>query len=241
MDPILVQLAYSPWSEKARWPLDHHRVRYHAVEHLPLVYEPLLRLASRKPLEKPTVPCLYVGARVIGDSLEIARYAESVGSGSPLFPDDRTREILDWVRRSEELLGAGRARLLDRMLASPAALHEALPGPLKAFGSLGLGVARAATTFLKTKHVEAEESSASLEASMAKVLEAARKSLEGKEYLLGELTFADVAMAASLVVIKLRPDSPLGPEQRKVWDEPRLAAAFPDLLQWRDRMYASHR
>ena len=48
-------------------------------------------------------------------------------------------------------------------------------------------------------------------------------------------------MASSIGVVDVRPETPLGPEQRKAWTEARLASAFPDVLAWRDRVYASHR
>jgi glutathione S-transferase len=40
----LLGLPYSPWSEKARWPLDARRVPYKNVTYAPWVGEPLLRM-----------------------------------------------------------------------------------------------------------------------------------------------------------------------------------------------------
>lgn len=241
MDPVLVHLPYSPWSEKARWALDHHRVRHHRVVHLPWVYEPLLRIASRNLREKASVPRLFVGSRVIGDSLEIAEWADTVGSAAPLLPEEKKADILGWVDRGEELLGAGRGRLLERMLASRPALREALPPPLRMFGSAGVAVARTATAFVQKKYVAEGESMASREAKMVAVLEKLRSAIRGGEPLLGTFSFADIAMAAALSVVDLRPEVPLGREQRKAWAEPTLASAFPDVLAWRDAIYAAYR
>jgi glutathione S-transferase len=44
----LVALHYSPWSEKARWALDHHGVAYRYEEYKILLGEPKLRLATKK-------------------------------------------------------------------------------------------------------------------------------------------------------------------------------------------------
>ncbi len=241
MLPVLVHLSYSPWSEKARWALDHHHVRHRRVEHLPLVLEPALRIASRNLREKQTVPRLFVGAEVKGDSLEIARWADAIGSGTTLFPEDRRGAILDWVDRSEELLAAGRARLLERMLESRPALREALPAPLRAIGGPAVAIARAATAFVRQKHVARSESLAAHEARMTSVLDKVRAAIHGQDPLLGTFTFADVAVASALSMVELRPENPLGPEQRKVWAEPRLAEAYRDVLDWRDAIYARYR
>jgi glutathione S-transferase len=240
MVPILVHLSYSPWSEKARWALDHHHVQHRRVEHLPLVLEPLLRVASRDLREKQTVPRLFVGRDVLRDSLEIARFADRVGRGDALLPSDLEQEILAWVDRSEALLASGRARLMDRMLASQEALREALPRPFRAIGP-AVGVARAAAAFVRDKHVRGAESPAAHEARMVEELDRLRAAIRGGAPLLGRFTFADVAVASSLGVIALRPETPLGPAQRAVWAEPELAAAYADLLAWRDAIYDRHR
>ena len=35
----LYSLVYSPWSEKARWALDHHRIAYRRVRYEPVIGE----------------------------------------------------------------------------------------------------------------------------------------------------------------------------------------------------------
>jgi glutathione S-transferase len=46
--PTLVYLPYSPWSEKARWALDYHGVRYDQSIHVPITGELPLRLRTRR-------------------------------------------------------------------------------------------------------------------------------------------------------------------------------------------------
>src|SRR4051812_21189698 len=111
----LTALPFSPWSEKARWALDHHRIDYQYHEHIPLLGEIRLRILMRKPRGRVTVPVLHDGDAWITDSFEIARYADRIGRGARLFPDDKLPEITEWNLRSEAALGAGRAL---RMLAS---------------------------------------------------------------------------------------------------------------------------
>src|SRR5688572_24596337 len=105
----LYALAYSPWSEKARWALDHHRIDYKYSEHLPLVGELKLRVLLRKPKGRISVPVLRDGGRWFTDSFEIAQHADRIGSGSRLFPGDKLAAIEGWNQKSEEALAAGRA------------------------------------------------------------------------------------------------------------------------------------
>jgi glutathione S-transferase len=45
---VLVGEGFSPWTEKARWALDHHGIRYRCEEYVPLAGEPWLRLRARR-------------------------------------------------------------------------------------------------------------------------------------------------------------------------------------------------
>src|SRR6188508_1450752 len=57
----LVQLYYSPWSERARWALDHHGLAYETVEHVPFLGEIRLRRIVGKKAARATVPVLIDG------------------------------------------------------------------------------------------------------------------------------------------------------------------------------------
>src|SRR5580658_7746154 len=48
----LVSLHVSPWSERAKWALDHHRLAYTVVEHVPIAGERRLRLHPTCPVEE---------------------------------------------------------------------------------------------------------------------------------------------------------------------------------------------
>src|SRR5687768_11246992 len=103
----LIGLSYSPWTEKARWSLDHHGLEYHYREHTILLGSPRLRLQSRRFTGRVTVPALLDEGRVFGDSHEIARRADEVGSGPTLFPSQEVEEIFRWNLLSERALQAG--------------------------------------------------------------------------------------------------------------------------------------
>lgn len=118
---ILYGLRVSPWTQRARWALDHHKLPFRYHEHVPLLGEPLLR--ARAKVKRPTVPLLLDGGNVIMESLEIARYADLIGTGSPLFPEELDARIVRVNELGDTILDVGRARLFLRMQASPEALH----------------------------------------------------------------------------------------------------------------------
>src|SRR5688572_5145639 len=123
----LTGLTYSPWSEKARWALDHHRIDYKFSEHVLFFGEIKLRIRLRRPRGIITVPVLFDGGRSFTDSFDIAMYADQIGAGSRLFPPGKSGEIEAWNRRSEEALAAGRAIGMIRAAESPEALRASIP------------------------------------------------------------------------------------------------------------------
>ena len=71
----LYGIAYSPWTMKARWALDHHKIPYRYREHLILFGMPELRWRLKKPFGDITVPLLVNGGgNSVMDSFEIARH-----------------------------------------------------------------------------------------------------------------------------------------------------------------------
>lgn len=244
---VLIELPYSPWSMRARWALDHHGVAYKAVEHIPMVFEPLLRL-SRVVLRpavregKATVPALIDKGRVYNDSFAIAEHAEEVGSGAPLLPREKLSEIRGWIADTDRMLHAGRIRVLGRLAADGPALDEAVPPPMRFLGAAARPIAKSAVEFLGNKYRAGERSAdAELEARMATVLERMESALASNDYLVGAFTFADVTAATAIEMVCPSDRSPLGPEGRRVWTDRSLAAAFPRALAYRDRIYSAHR
>ncbi|MFO0616138.1 MAG: glutathione S-transferase N-terminal domain-containing protein [Polyangiaceae bacterium] len=245
---VLIQLSYSPWSLRARWALDHHHVKYRAIEHVPMVFEPFLRasravLRARSSDGKATVPTLIDGREVFNDSFAIAEHAEAVGSGAPLLPADKLPQIRGWVGDIDRMLSAGRIRVLGRLAADGPALDESVPPPLRFLGAAGRPIAKSAVQFLERKYTKGAPSTglAELEARMADVLEKLEKAVASSEYLVGPFTFADITAATAIEMVCPSDFSPLGPENRRVWTEEKLAAAYPRALAFRDRIYAAHR
>jgi glutathione S-transferase len=235
---------FSPWTEKARWALTHHRVAHRYREHVPLLGEPLLRWAARSN-GKVSVPLLLTAQGAIPDSFAIARYAEAHGQGSSLFPREAESAIVDWNARSELALRAARALYLVRVAQDREAKLEMQPALFPRWLRVaGLPLADAAIGFLRRKYAITEAAD-SAEQALVRELDALRAAL-GKTgaYLVGgRFSHADISMAVTLQFVTPPGGDvlPLGPATRRSCTEPALAARYADLLAWRDDLYARHR
>lgn len=241
----LYHLPYSPWSEKARWALDHRHVPYEAVEHLPLLGDLRLRILLRKPTGRVTVPLLEDGGVWYEGSLEIARHADAVGSGPRLFPAGREVEVEAWSRLSEEALTAARGVMVLRQAEDPRLALEALPpGVPASVKPLLAPAARLGMQAFIAKY-RMRDAAASHPRVLARALEDLARALEGgRRYLVGDaFTYADIAMAVTLQMVSPVDERymALGPGGREGWTSPELAARFAGLLRWRDGLYAEHR
>jgi glutathione S-transferase len=242
MSLTLFGLTQSPWTERARWALDHHGVAYRYHEHLPMLGELLLRRKAKT--KKPSVPLLEDGADVVMGSFAIARHAEKVGRGAPLFPRDRDHEVAHWADVAERMTRVGRAWLMKRLLADKAAQAEALPSFIPGFlRGVSAPTAGMAVRFLAKKYDVPQDVDAEVEHTLRPLLEELRAALENGTYLLApsSFSFADLAMAASMQVLRPHASAKLGPATREAWTNEALARDFGDLLEWRDAIYGKHR
>jgi len=237
--PELISLSYSPWSEKARWALDHHRIAYTETEHQIMLGEARLRLKARRPFGKVTVPVLIDGDHVYTDSLEIARYAEQNGRGEPLFPDPSAVEL--WNARSERGLAAGRVLLTERIAKDPRAKEEHLPPLLPDVARPVLRpLADVGIVFMRRKH--GFDHTLRARQDLDDVLGMLREGLGRREHLLDGFSYADITMAMVLQVVKpVEGHMPLKPATERCWNDPELAEKYADLVAWRDRLFARFR
>lgn len=242
----LIGLSYSPWTEKARWALDHHRLSYRYREHLILFGEISLCIRLRCSLGKVTVPALFDGKVRLSDSCQIARYANERGEGEDLFPANRYKEIEECNSWSEAALSAGRALLIDRMKNDSEARREALPPWIPrslqvAFGflaSIGLSyVDRSFGASANPPETNRQE--------LRKILSRLRTVLDRSKtgYLLERFSYADIAMAAIFQVVDPVSDRfvPLGPATRRCFTDDPLRREFQDLIEWRNGIYERYR
>lgn len=240
----LIALPYSPWSEKARFALDHCRVAYREREYLPLFGEPLLRLRMRRVRRKATVPVLFTpDGRAIGDSLAIARWADEQRAPGmeTLFPPEHSATVEHYNAMSEAALAAGRARVTRSVAADADARRESVPlffrplaGPVS---SLGIWFLQKKYGFSLHERTDARE-------PIIVALEVVEKALRsGRRYLLDRFSYADIALSLVVQFVSPVADShiPLGPNARRCWADGELAERFAGVVAWRDAIYRDHR
>ena len=237
----LVGLPYSPWTQRARWALDHHGIAHAFQVYMPVVGEPMLRLRTRKLTGRVSVPVSFTPHGAVADSLAIAKHADGVGRGSKLV-DGHEAAVSRWVAIAEAALDAARGMAIRAIAASPRAQEEAVSLPLPS--ALKRGAALFGTTMLARKW-NARLPDHEAEARLAEALEQLRSALaENKDgYLDGSFSFADIAMASVLQTVQPVSDwfIRLGPGTREAWTRPTLATRFGDLLAWRDALFERHR
>lgn len=241
----LIGLKVSPWSERAKWALDHHRLSYKNIEHAPFVGERRLRRLVGADKPRATVPVLLTGEQVLCESWDIACYADREGAGTRLILPEREAEVRKWNTLADETMAAGRALVAAALLASPAAIDEGLPPQvpvwlrpvLRPVGTYGV-------KWFARKYGLDRMDAAAQRAKLRSTLEILRAALTpDRPYLLGSFSYADIVMATCLQGVLPVADRyiQLGPATRQVWTCTELAAEFPDVLSWRDRLYAQHR
>ncbi|WP_164017628.1 glutathione S-transferase family protein [Pyxidicoccus trucidator] len=236
-------IGYSGWTEKARWALDHHRVAFRYREHVPLTGELGLRWRTPRGV-RPSVPQLADEGGVITGSFNIAKRAEEVGQGAPLFPQDALELISRWEETSDRVLGVARAQFITGLLRNPRAQKESLPSFVPGWlGGVMAPSVRMGANFIARKHKAAFDVEGAIQQTVVPALEQLRAELGGRPYLKGGFTYADINAAAMLQMLRPAEDRymPLGAGTREVWTNAPLADRFPDLLEWRDGLYAKHR
>jgi glutathione S-transferase len=240
-----VVLPVSPWSERARWALDHHGLAYRTIEHVPFLGERRLRrLARSKPGERATVPVLRAGGQVLSDSWDIALYADREGRGSKLLPAGAEAEIRRWNDLAERTMMAGRAITVRALLASNAALVESLPPDVPlVLRRLLVPFTRYGTRWFARKYALDLHDTRTPHEALRAALDALRKAIAGSGYVLGQFGYADIVMATMLQgVVPVSDDYlPIGAATRQAFTLPELGAAYADVIAWRDGVYERHR
>ncbi len=237
--PVLYVLPYSPWSERARWMLLHHRIAFEEREHVPMLGELALRAAAGRWLGRVSVP-LYVDVGVaIQDSFAIAEFVDTHGTQTKLFPPDRKHQLAEMNVRAEAIIDAGRAHGITEVMRDDTSATAALPDALRSM-PLAAAMARMGSRFLARKY---KVSLARAPERIREGLLALRTRLGGREYVLDRFTYADIIAATTTSIVLPVDDRyvPLSAGLRKLWTQPDLAREFDDLIQWRDRIYAKHR
>jgi glutathione S-transferase len=240
----LVSLNVSPWSERAKWALDHHGLAYEVVEYMPVVGEGRLRRLVGPGKPRATVPVLLADAEVLSDSWDIAVYADREGKGDKLIPPEHEATVRTWAALADEAANAARAMVLAGILASGAALDEQGPPYVPAWLRPVLRpIARKLTmAFVRKYDLRLEDGEAQTRVVRA-ALDRLRSALAGSPHLLGSFSYADIVMVGLIQNVLPVADRflKIGPATRAVWTQPALAAEYADLVAWRDGLYESQR
>lgn len=237
MEPTLYYMPYSPWSRKARCALRHHNLTPRGHVYMPLVEEPVLRWKLRKWRGRVTVPVLFTQERVLTDSWDIVLWADRNGSGSTLIPNHKQDEISEWNAVSERLLSAGRSVSMLRALDQPEVLLEVLPPPMAKL--LGAGGARVSARMFNAKYaIDASEQAQYAGVIREQLLRIQRGLADGRRYLTGEPSYADIAIGVALLVLGPLPDEAQAGLQKLAHD-PAFDVEFASLRAWRDAVHAT--
>ncbi len=237
----LFALPYSPWSERARWSLNHHQIPYIEHEYQPLLSEPKLRWQTRKWRGPISVPVLITEQSTLLGSMEIAEYAEQVGTGTPLMSPTFAPDIKTWVLQADGIMSAGRAILIHNLMHSKEAMRASLPSwvppTLRRYGH---PVSHWVLKRLGHKYgcfqYRPDDWTKTMRSSLIKW-----RSVE-KPYLNQEFTIAEMSMVLALQFAEPCCSSviPLHLQTRSCWRHDQLASEFEDLINWRDDMLNLH-
>ena len=247
MTAELIGLAISPYTEKARWALDHHSVPYRFNEHLVIFGMPALRFKIRRFTGDVTVPVLIEGEHRLLDSFDIARFADERGTSAKLFPPDRAADLERFRALSDEGLDAGRAIMVPKMSADPEARAESVPSMFpKILKPVVLPFVKVGFNYVSREFGIDAAASERNEDRLRVVLLRIRSELKagGGSYLLGSFSFADILMAVVLQLVTPVDQKYVrvaGPATLRCLTHERLRDEFPDLLKWRDGLYEKHR
>jgi len=235
-------LPYSPWSEKAAWALDHHRSPVRRKVHVVLFGELAMRFKQRKWSGPITVPALVTDGGAMTDSFDIARWADERGSEPTLFPEGADGQIVEWNKKSEALMFAGRVRVTARVLTQPAALQRMVPPPLSKLGPVSLGIGRWGCRHLARKYGFSLDSAPAQLDVMRGILGELRAAVGTRDTVLETFSYADVVMVAATHFLLPNPAYlRMARDARAAWRDPELSEEFEDVLAWRDRVLEAHR
>ncbi len=241
----LYGIRYSPWTEKARWALDHHRIPYRYHEHLMMFGMPELRWRFGLLRKDLTVPALLTKDEKIIDSFHIAQHADRTGSAEKLFPTECLHGIFQLNELCESALDTARALVLHHMPRDPESQKEALgflPKPLR---KILRPMAYVGMAYIRREFEVGPDSEKILLERYRSLLDNIRTKYRsaGGDYLFGSFSYGDILCAIALQGVSPveGPWIPLGPATRRIWSNPELASEYADLIERRDHLYAKHR
>lgn len=236
---ILYVLHHSPWSERARWALLHHKIAFEEREHVPLIGELTLRM--RTPVKgKASVPLLVDDDVAVQGSFAIGEWVDERGKKNKLFPEGKRETIKKLFDDLEDPLSAARERFVRDLMEDQEAQLESLPPLLRSLPFASMS-AKIGTTFVASKY---NARIGSVDDRIRAGLRAVSDALGKKDYILDDsFSFADILGTSIVMAIAPGDDKyvRIAPGTRRLWKHEKLVKEFPHLLEWRDRIYSKHR
>lgn len=235
----LVLESFSPWCERARFVLLHHRWTFAEKEHVPLIGEVALQLRARRLGQRVSVPLLLDDGAVVMGSLAIAEHVDARGEQAKLIPAALRAEVQALHERLEPVMATGRAQALRTVLADDEVALAAAPPRLRTLPGARTAARLGARFLLRKYDVSFAGITERLRAGLVEV----RRTLGGRRHVHHEFSYADVLCASLLQFVAPVSDRvvPLEPATRRSFSNPELAQEFSDLVAWRDELYAQHR
>ena len=239
----------SPWSERARWALDHAGTKYDTIVYTPLVSTLYVRWLSRNFNNKLTIPVAIANntgeSQILRDSLSISLHANTsrLAQRKNLFPAEHIDEINEWYQLSESMLDILRVRANPRMKQSRDLQLNNLPAAIPtSVKPLFLPLSRYALNHFENKY---PLQSADHDQILIDGLNKIRSSLEksGSGYILDQFSYADITTAVIFQAISPCSNKfvELDDATRECWRDHQLIEQFGDLIEWRDNIYEKHR
>jgi glutathione S-transferase len=195
LEPRLITLQISPYNELARWSLERCRIVYRE-EPQALVWH---TIASRRAGGKGTTPVLVCGGEVIGESAEIAEWADRHSETVSLFPGgadgDEARRLM---RRLVGELGPESRRvawthLIDDLALADRHWGHGLPPAQRRVQPHLLRIAKPAIR----RRMKLEKQLDGIPVRMGEIFDEIAARLDGRRFLFGEtLSATDIAFAA---------------------------------------------
>ena len=237
--PTLYVIHHSPWSERARWVLLHHKIAFQEREHVPLIGELALRMRTSVK-GKASVPLFVDDDVAVQGSFAIGEWVDQRGKRDKLFPEGSRETIKKLYDELEDPLSAAREAFVRDLMTDEEAQLESLPPMLRSLPFASLS-AKIGTTFVASKY---NARVGSVDDRIRAGLRAVSEALATKDYIFGEsFSFADIVGASIVQAIAPGDDKyvRIPPGTRRLWNHAKLQKEFPHLLEWRDRIYSKHR
>lgn len=242
--PVLWQMRFSHYNEKARWALDHKRIRHRRHSLVPGAHV----IRAKRLWGGRTTPVLEIDGRFIGDSAAIVAELERRFPERPLYPSDpeARRRALDLEQHFGSEVGPYvRGASFDAALPYRDGVLEATVGHFSRATRVGSRLMYPLTRrILQRQLVEDIGGGELCRRRTIEGLDRIEAELGGGEHLVGDsFTIADLTAAAlfSPLVAPAEFSYPLPDPWPPEWEEFRRSLSGRAGYRWVEETYRRHR